>query len=139
MTGAERPQVLLVEDDGDTREVLRLILESEGLEVTPAVDGLDGLDRLIEIRISHPDAPCAIVLDLMMPRCSGAQFRELQLGISELRDVPVVVLSAVSDLPRHVEAMRPFAILRKPVDVEVLTATVRSACAAHAAWPDRGE
>lgn len=133
------PQVLLVDDDGDTREVLRLILESEGLEVTPAADGLDALDRLKEIRMAHPDAPCAIVLDLMMPRCSGAQFREIQLGISELRDVPVVLVSAVSDMQVHVDAMRPFAVLRKPVDVEALVGAVRSACAAHLAWPHRTE
>jgi CheY-like chemotaxis protein len=58
-----RPHVLLVEDDTDTREVLRLILESEGMIVTPAHDGLEALERLEEIHRRDPRTPCAIVLE----------------------------------------------------------------------------
>ena len=42
MIAVTPPHVLLVEDDADTREVLKLILESEGMTVTPAHDGLEG-------------------------------------------------------------------------------------------------
>ena len=67
--------VLLVEDDEDTREVLRLILESDGIEVAVARDGLEALNRIGQLREQDPDAPSVIVLDYMMPRCSGPQFR----------------------------------------------------------------
>ena len=122
-----RPHVLLVEDDPDTREVLRLILEADGIEVTPAHDGLDALARLDEIHRQDPLTPCAIVLDYMMPRFSGAQFRARQLANPETSEVPVIVVSAIADLQAHAESMHPFAVLQKPIDPDQLTALVRQA------------
>ena len=122
-----RPHVLLVEDDPDTREVLRLILEADGMDVTPAQDGLDALACLDEIHRRDPLTPCAIVLDYMMPRFSGAQFRARQLANSETADVPVIVVSAIPDLASQAESMRPFAFLQKPIDPDQLTVLVRQA------------
>ena len=122
-----RPHVLLVEDDADTREVLRLILEWDGMIVTPAHDGLEALVRLDEIHRRDPLTPCAIVLDYMMPRFGGAQFRARQLANPETADVPVIVVSAVSDLEARARPLHPFAVLQKPVDPDELTAVVRQA------------
>jgi len=122
-----RPHVLLIEDDPDTREVLRLILEADGIDVTAAQDGLDALARLEEIHHDDPLTPCAIVLDYMMPRFSGAQFRARQLANPETADVPVILVSAVSDLESHAKAMHPFAMLQKPVDPDQFTSLVRQA------------
>jgi CheY-like chemotaxis protein len=122
-----RAHVLLVEDDADTREVLRVILEADGFVVTPAVDGLEALWRLEELRAWDPDSPCAIVLDYMMPRFSGAQFREQQLANPAIAHVPVIIVSAISDL-KQLEQLRPFAVLQKPVEPDILSATVRRAC-----------
>jgi len=119
--------VLLVEDDDDTRELLRVLLECDGFEVVPARDGLEGLDRLTQLRSADPDAPCVIVLDYMMPRFSGAQFRERQLASPALADVPVIVVSAISDL-KALTPLHPFAVLQKPVNPEELNAIVRKAC-----------
>lgn len=126
-----RLHVLLVEDDNDTREVLRLILELDGMTVTPAQDGLDALARLEEIHRRDPLTPCAIVLDYMMPRFSGAQFRARQLANPETSDVPVILVSAVPDLQSYVEALRPFAFLQKPIDPDQLTSLVRQASAEY--------
>ena len=128
--------VLLVEDDTDTREVLSAILEFEGFRITPAVDGFDALRRLVELRAAHPASPCAVVLDYMMPRCSGPQFRERQLATPTIADVPVILVSAISDLKR-LETLRPFAVLQKPVDPDTLSATVRRACEAFPARQPR--
>lgn len=122
-----RPHVLLVEDDTDTREVLRLLLETDGMEVTSAQDGLDALERIEEIHRRDPLTPCAIVLDYMMPRFSGAQFRASQLANPDISDVPVVVVSAVSDLEARAQSMRPFAVLQKPIDPDQFTSVVRQA------------
>ena len=119
-----RPHVLLVEDDTDTREVLRLLLETDGMEVTSAQDGLDALERIEEIHRRDPLTPCAIVLDYMMPRFSGAQFRASQLANPDISDVPVVVVSAVSDLEARAQSMRPFAVLQKPIDPDQFTSVV---------------
>jgi CheY-like chemotaxis protein len=125
------PHVLLIEDDTDTREVLRLILESDGMLVTPAHDGLDALELLEEVHRRDPLTPCAIVLDYMMPRFSGAQFRARQLANPDIADVPVILVSAISDLEARAEDLHPFAVLQKPVDPEELTAVVRQASEAY--------
>ena len=119
--------VLLVEDDEDTREVLRLILESDGIEVAVARDGLDALNRIGQLREQDPDAPSVIVLDYMMPRCSGPQFRQRQLADPEIADVPVILVSAVSDLSSRAALLKPYAMLQKPIDPDQLTSVVREA------------
>lgn len=120
-------RVLVVEDDRDTREIVRLILELEGLEVHDASDGLEALERLQQLRTTGPDAPCVVILDLMMPRCTGAEFRRRQLADPLLADVPVILLSAIADLPCF-EGLGAFARLSKPFDPEQLARIVRSAC-----------
>jgi CheY-like chemotaxis protein len=106
---------------------LRLILEADGMTVTPAQDGLDALMRLDEIHREDPLTPCAIVLDYMMPRFSGAQFRARQLANPETSDVPVILVSAMPDLEAHSQSMHPFAVLQKPIDPDQLTSLVREA------------
>ncbi len=130
-----RAHVLLVEDDEDTREVLRLILESEGLDVAVAHDGLDALTQIAQIRRDDPHAPAAIVLDYMMPRCSGPQFRQKQLADPGIADVPVILVSAVSDLAARAALLHPFAMLQKPIDPDQFTAVVREACASYLSGP----
>lgn len=122
--------VLLVEDDEDTREVLRLILEADGIEVAVARDGLDALSRIGQLREQDPSSPSVIVLDYMMPRCSGPQFRQKQLADPTIADVPVILVSAVTDLSRA-DLLRPFAMLQKPINPDELTAVVREACDAY--------
>ena len=119
--------VLLVEDDEDTREVLRLILESDGIEVAVARDGIDALNRIGQLREQDPDSPSVIVLDYMMPRCSGPQFRQRQLADPEIADVPVILVSAVSDLSSRAALLKPYAMLQKPIDPDQLTSVVREA------------
>ena len=66
------PRVLLVEDDADLRDALAEALTESGLDVTTAVDGSDGLGKLRDVR------PDVVVLDLMMPKLDGWQFRVAQ-------------------------------------------------------------
>jgi len=80
--------VLIVEDDADTRAVLRRMLEREGWAVSEAANGRIGLERV------RADAPALVLLDLMMPEMDGFEF------LDGLRDTPgvappeVVVLTA---------------------------------------------
>jgi CheY-like chemotaxis protein len=122
--------VMVVEDDQDTRDVLRTILELEGMVVTEARDGLEALQRLEDVRKKNPQRPCVILLDVMMPRCSGPEFRQRQLAEPLLADVPVILLSAIADHPT-VRAVDAFAVLPKPFDPEDLVGIVRRACADH--------
>jgi CheY-like chemotaxis protein len=122
-----RAHVMVVEDDRDTREVVKLILELDGMGVSEAADGLDALQQLHKLREEDPTCPCAIVLDIMMPRCSGLEFRRLQLEDPVVADVPIVVLSAVAD-QMPMEELKAFARMSKPFDPEQLVRTVRRAC-----------
>jgi CheY-like chemotaxis protein len=118
---------MVVEDDRDTREVVKLILELDGNEVTEACDGIDALNRLHELSEPAHNPPCAIVLDIMMPRCSGPEFRKRQLNDPAIADVPVIVLSAVADQIGFDE-LHPFARVAKPFDPDQLVRAVRRAC-----------
>jgi two-component system alkaline phosphatase synthesis response regulator PhoP len=118
---------MVVEDDRDTREVLKLILELEGMGVTEAADGFEALDRLHQLREHDPHQPCVIVLDIMMPRCSGSEFRKRQLDDPLIADVPVIVLSAIADQLR-VDELHAFAKVAKPFDPDQLVSVVRRAC-----------
>lgn len=121
---------MVVEDDRDTREVIRLILESEGMVVTEAADGYDALEQLREFRSRNPDAPCVIVLDVMMPRCSGPDFRRRQLRDGLLDRVPVIVVSAIAEQTALAD-LHVFARLSKPFDPGELVSVVRQACREH--------
>jgi two-component system alkaline phosphatase synthesis response regulator PhoP len=126
-TDIVQSHVMVVEDDKDTREVVKLILELEGMDVTEASDGFEALERLHQIREADPHRPCAIVLDIMMPRCSGAEFRKRQLDDPLIADVPIIVLSAIADQLRADE-LHAFAKVAKPFDPDQLIRVVRRAC-----------
>ncbi len=125
--GSHTTHVMIVEDDRDTREVVKLILELDGIGVTEAADGFEALDRLHQLREVDPHRPCAIVLDIMMPRCSGPEFRRRQLDDPLIADVPIIVLSAVADQMLF-EELHPFARMSKPFDPDQLVQVVRRAC-----------
>jgi two-component system alkaline phosphatase synthesis response regulator PhoP len=126
-TDVVQSHVMVVEDDKDTREVVKLILELEGMDVTEASDGFEALERLHQIREADPHRPCAVVLDIMMPRCSGAEFRKRQLDDPLIANVPIIVLSAIADQLRADE-LHAFAKVPKPFDPDQLIRVVRRAC-----------
>ena len=116
--------VMVVEDDRDTREVVKLILELEGMGVTEAVGWLRSARSPARLREADPLLPCAIVLDIMMPRCSGPEFRRRQLDDPLIADVPVIVLSAIADQLR-IDDLHAFANVSKPFDPDQLVRVVR--------------
>jgi len=112
--------VLVVDDDGATREVLTLILEAAGYEVSCAANGREALDRL-----RRGARPGLILLDLMMPVLDGWGFRREQQRDPALASIPVVVVSAEADLRRRADSLAVAAYLEKPVEIDRLLETVR--------------
>ena len=80
--------VLIVEDDANTREMLRRSMEKDGWTVHEAENGRLGLERLAA------GIPSIILLDLMMPEMDGFTFMEELRKREDCRDVPVIVITA---------------------------------------------
>src|SRR5205809_5042659 len=120
--------VLIVEDDRDTRELLTHVLSAEGFHAIGAEDGLEALHLLRTVRRRAPDVPCLILIDLSMPRLSGNEFRRAQLGDPIVANVPVAVISGAPDLEQRAQAMGAVAAVAKPIDCDVLLDVVRRYC-----------
>ena len=80
--------VLVVEDDGSIREIVRRALSQEGLRVLEAANGREALERLEE------SPPSLILLDLMMPELDGFGFIDELRRREDWSKIPVVVLTA---------------------------------------------
>ena len=121
MTGGH-VDVLVVEDDRDTREMLERFLELEGFGVRTAANGEAALAAL-----SGGRRPRVILLDLMMPVMNGWEFREVQRRHPDLASIPVVVVTAAG--PRaEIPSIPADGWLSKPVDFDALLETIRPFC-----------
>ena len=111
--------ILLVEDDFDVREALADTLRDEGYRVECAVDGEQALDYL-----RTGAKPGLILLDLMMPRMSGSEFRMVQKVDPQLADLPVVLISADGRMEEKARTLETDGAIKKPIDVDELLSTV---------------
>ena len=87
----EGTPVLVVDDDADTRQVLKRFLNRKGLPVECASSGEEGL------RLARELHPMAIILDVMMPGMDGWAVLSTLKSEEEVKDIPVVMLTIVDD------------------------------------------
>lgn len=112
--------VLIVEDDRNIADLLRLYLEKEGYTVVIAPDGMRGVEQF---RTVHPSL---VLLDVMLPGLDG--FALLQRLRSTGSRLPVLMLTARSELNDRVRGLDAGAdyYLTKPFEPEELLACIRS-------------
>ena len=120
------PRILVVDDDLDTVNMLRLVLRNAGYEVSTATSWEEVSDRLVlaESERSNFDV---IILDIMMPGRSGFDiFNSIQVVLHPMP--PVIFLSARSSIETMVKAsdLGAAKFLRKPTTPEKLLATIRN-------------
>jgi CheY-like chemotaxis protein len=115
----ESGTVLIVDDDADIRELLKIILETEGYSVNVAADGLDALQQL-----QAGMHPVLILLDLMMPRMDGEQFVKKMRSTLASR-TPVVIMSGHVAAQTKAHELDADCCLMKPVECAELLATVK--------------
>lgn len=113
--------VLVVDDESMARTLLRLMLVRAGFNVSEAEDGYDALEK---VRKNQPDI---VLLDVMMPGMDGFAVCETLRSNPETLSLPIIMLSAKTDLDSINKGLRAGATvyLTKPISPEDLTRHVR--------------
>lgn len=109
--------ILVIEDDHDTRVFIRKKLEAAGYFVFSAANGADGLSTLTRIK-----APDLILLHWLMPLVSGEEFLKAKMRDADLSRIPTVIMSSTAD---PIQVIGASEIVRKPISREDLLALVK--------------
>jgi CheY-like chemotaxis protein len=132
-----KPIIMVVDDQLDFIEGVKLILEAEGFEVWIASNGQEALDKLLESFKNrqetsengqkHKFLPDLILADIMMPKMDGYGLHEQVRGNPYLNHIPFVFLTAKTDDSdvRHGKELGADDYLTKPCQPDDLLATVR--------------
>jgi two-component system sensor histidine kinase/response regulator len=116
-------RILVVDDADFNREVMTRILEREAYLVETAVDGADALEKL------RHEAFDLVLLDVMMPKVDGVQVIEVMHGDEGLKNLPVIMLSALNEQETVLKCIQLGAqdYLPKPINQQLLKVRI-SAC-----------
>ncbi len=88
---SQKFKILCVEDNPDTQRMLTFLLTQAGYDVITADDGLQAIEKAKAWR------PALILMDMMMPRMSGAAAIRRLREIKVTKDIPILVLSAYQE------------------------------------------
>ncbi len=91
MTDLEETTILVVEDSPFLRYAARAVLQRRGYVVLEAADGQEAMDIMAQAR------PDLVLLDLVMPRLSGAEVLNAMRNHPELKAIPVLVISNLEE------------------------------------------
>ncbi len=122
--GAKRgmpERILVVDDDPDIRDVLRITLETEGFEVSEAGDGEEALKAVKRI------APHLLILDMMMPKMNGDEVSRTLKKDLLLRHIPIIMLTGKGEIDDKVRGINAGVddYLVKPFEPRELLARVK--------------
>ncbi len=113
--------ILVVDDDYDTRTVVKTILAGSGYRIEEAQDGQEALDKLETI------TPNLIVLDVMMPGLSGYDVMERLKAKEETKSIPVIMLTAKSEPQDLITGYKDYSVdyyIPKPFTTRQLLAGI---------------
>jgi len=105
------PVILVAEDHLDSRDALKTLLEAVGYSVVEANDGREAVALALE---SHPSL---ILMDLMMPEMNGLDATRMLRQQEEMRDVPIVALTALEGVRESALEAGCDDYVTKPVDL----------------------
>ena len=116
--GSQTPTVMVVEDFEDNRFMMRRLLEMSGYHVLEAINGEEAVE------MARRERPGLILMDLSLPLLDGlAATRRIRLH-EDLRDVPIVAVSAHDTADFHADALAAGCndYVTKPIDFDQLEA-----------------
>ncbi|HWE25686.1 MAG TPA: response regulator, partial [Myxococcales bacterium] len=114
----------IVEDDREVRDAIAEVLADSEYKAVGASNGVEALEQLRSAAVR----PCVILLDVMMPTMDAWAFRAEQERDPSVKDIPVVLLSAHTDVRLAAAQMNAAGFLPKPVAVDMLLETVEKFC-----------
>ncbi len=120
-------KILIIDDDIDLVEVMRITLESAGFEVVDAQEGSKGLEKVTN---EHPDL---VILDVMMGTQDEGFHVAYQLRSNpQTADIPVLMITAVGqetgfvfDKDKDLDYLPVQEFIAKPIDPDLLIETVK--------------
>ena len=110
-------KILVIDDDPIIVKYLKTLFDDNGYETIVAHDGIEAEDIVKRIK------PDLITLDLEMPKEWGPRFYRKMVKNEERRDIPIIVISGISD-PKHA-IKDAVAVIRKPFDEDKLLGIVK--------------
>ena len=116
-----KEKILVIDDEGEIRKSLRMVLEYEGFDCVEAPSGPEGIDTL------RREMPDAVLLDIKMPGMDGLE----ALAAIRAKDAqtPILMISGHGDIPTAVEAIQngAYDFLEKPLESERVLTSLRHA------------
>lgn len=129
----DRPRILVIDDDPDTVELMRIALEANGYDVSSASNGTEGLKA---VKVIRPDL---IILDVMMDTTTEGFQVSYQLRshdpnseYQEFSTIPIIMLTGISQkmqmkfsVQRDGDYLAVDEFLEKPIQIDPLLETIR--------------
>src|SRR3989338_3526593 len=115
----EQKIILLIDDEVDLQQLVKVVLSSKGYKVETADNGLEGLKKLEEI---HPDL---IVLYMNMPVMGGIEFYQKICDAWSQPKYPVLILTARANMEEFFKGMDVDGFMAKPFEIDDLLAEVQ--------------
>jgi DNA-binding response OmpR family regulator len=122
VTAAKRSTILVVDDEDDVLNLLRVVLERDGHRILTASDGETALT------LAYDERPDAILLDIMMPGMDGWQVLRALKAEERTRPIPVAMVSARTEGREKIIGLQEGAVcyIEKPFSTAAVVAEVRS-------------
>jgi len=117
-----KKKILVIEDDGNLRETLSDVLETEGYSVVTSKDGLEGL------RKTYVELPDLVILDIILPELSGLEVCKRLKKDTQMKDIPIIYLTAKDQVTDKLLGLESGAeiYLTKPFDMDVLLEKIQN-------------
>jgi len=116
-----KAKILVVDDEPDIVDMLKMSLENASYAVVEAYDGIEAIEK------AKAEKPDAIILDLMMPKKDGFETCKELKKDPEMSDIPVLVLTAIGQEISHTRYAKSMGLdlesddfIPKPVDPNLL-------------------
>jgi DNA-binding response OmpR family regulator len=118
----QQKRILVIDDEVNVANLLRMNLEAEDYQVMMAFDGVEGLLQI------ETDPPDLIICDVMMPRMDGLELCNKVRGDTATDAIPFIFLTARTEKLETLEGFQMGAddYITKPFDMDMLVAKVRA-------------